>query len=385
MYITTGLGETIELTDSIRWDIKEIQRKEPKSLEITEEETKEKVQKFKNNIIDYLKVNVQEFPKELEQVYRPLIPCNQDMYLSKKYFEILIGIQEVQNQLERKYIYCLKSLKDSIPNNQSYIYNVFLPCKLFLEREYKRQYQKLNKLYDFYDRKSSQLLISSSQMQGEKQYGFSIVKEVLKIEQKYNILRECIESKNNLKHLKITGDKIDYLILDELFNITTNVYGLVDKKRIIIEKFADIHVHKSSFINLNKIKKLLDMLEGISKIINSKYDSIIKNKKFTNKIVYFSNLEQLTIFEICELLKEFCNIINLIKEEFEKISKDKEYLNNEFHLNSDNEEDVYNVLFCENDTIVELYSYGLSDEENLRNYLPWIFGPDTMEQPDYNL
>ncbi len=159
MYITTGLGETIELTDSIRWDIKEIQMKEPKSLDITEEETKEKVQKFQNNIIDYFKVNVQEFPKELEQVYRPLIPCNQDMYLSKKYFEILIGIQEVQNQLERKYIYCLKSLKDSIPNNQSYIYNVFLPCKLFLEREYKRQYQKLNKLYDFYDRKSSQKII----------------------------------------------------------------------------------------------------------------------------------------------------------------------------------------------------------------------------------
>ena len=54
MYIKTASGETIELTDSIRWDIEEIQRKEPKSLDITEEETKETVQKFKNNIIDCL-------------------------------------------------------------------------------------------------------------------------------------------------------------------------------------------------------------------------------------------------------------------------------------------------------------------------------------------
>lgn len=384
MIITTNSGEMIELTDSIRWDIEEIQKRNPEKLDLTEEETKEKVQKFKNNIIDYLKVNVQAFPKDLEQVCRPLISGNQDMYLCKKYFENLIIIQEKRNEIRRKYIHCLDRLKDSIPNNQNYIYNIFLPCKLFLKEEYKRQYQKLNKLYDFYDRKSNQLVISSSQMQGEKQYGFSIVRNVLKIEKKYNILIERIESKNNLKHLKITGDKIDYLILDELVNITTNIYGLVDKKRSIIENFADIHVYKSSFIDLNKIKKLLDMLEGISKIINSKYDSVIKNKKFTKKIVYFSNLEQLIIFEICELLKEFCNIINLIKKEFEKISKDKEYLKNEFHFNSDNEDDVYNVLFCENDTIVELYSYGLSDEENLRNYLPWIFGSDTMEQPYYN-
>lgn len=384
MYITTASGEMIELTDSIKRDIEEIQRRNPKSPDLTEEETKEKVQKFKNNIIDYLKVDVQAFPKELEQAYRPLIQGNQDMYLCKKYFENLIFIQEKKNEIQRKYIYYLNSLTDSIPNNQNYIYNIFLPCKLFLEKEYKDNMKKLNKLYDFYDRKSNQLVISSSKMQGEKQYGFSMVKEVLKIEQKYNLLRECIESKNNLKHLKITGDKIDYLILDELVNITADIHGLVDKKRIIIKSLANIHVYNSSFIDLNKIKKLLDMLQGISEIINLKYDGVIQNKNFYAEEVYFSNIEQLNIFEISELLKEYCNIIDLIKEEFERISKDKEYLKNEFQFDSDNEDDVYNVLFCENDMIVELYSWGLSDEENLINYLSWIFGPDTMEQPYYN-
>lgn len=373
MYITTCSGETIELTDSIRWDIEEIQRKEPKSLDITEKETKEKVQKFKNNIIDYLKVDVQAFPKELEQAYRPLIQRNQDMYLCKKYFENLIIIQEKKNEIQRKYIYCLNSLKDSIPNNQNYIYNIFLPCNLFFEKEYKDNMKKLNKLYDFYDRKSNQLVISSSKMQGKKQYGFSIVKDVLKIEKKYNELRKNVYFHNNPKHLKVTGEKIECLYLDKPFDITTDIHVLLDKKRNLIENFADMHLYKSATVNLVKIKKLLDLLEYVSKMINSKYDSVIKNKKFNKKIVYFSNLEQLTIFEICELLEEFYNIKNLIDDEFLKFIRDEKYLKEEYNICDYDYFYVYDLLINSNEKIEEPYIVGTDEEENIKIYLQEIF------------
>lgn len=373
MYIKTASGETIELTDSIRWDIEEIQRKEPKSLDITEEETKETVQKFKNNIIDYLKIDVQAFQKEFEQAYRPLIQGNQDIYLCKKYFENLIFIQEKENEIQIKYIHCLDSLKDSIPNNQNYIYNIFLPCKLFLEKEYKDNMKKLNELYDFYDRKSNQLVISSSKMQGEKQYGFSIVKDVLKIEKKYNELRKNVYFHNNPKHLKVTREKIESLYLDKPFDITTDIHGLLDKKRNIIENFADMHLYKSATVNLVKIKKLLDMLNGVAEMINSKYDSVIKNKKFNKKIVYFSNLEQLTIFEICELLEEFNNIKNLIDNEFLKFIRDEKYLKEEFSICDYDYFYVYELLINSDEKIKEPYTVGTDEEENIRIYLQKIF------------
>lgn len=380
-----NLDEIKAIKEEYRWEIEKIKIKPNENLRLTEKEIQDIVQKLKEDIDVNIDVDLSVFQKEVK--YTGLFPIHKPISLCEKYFARLMLVKERKDILRYKYIESLGKIRESVPN-QDYIDNIFIPCILFLKEKYESRYKELESLYKLYDEKSKQCVITSFRTEREKQYGFLAITNVPEIEEKYNRLREDVSKNNNHKHLKITGDKLDYLYLDKDVDITTTIHCLECKKEMIIESFCDINVYRSSLVNLYKMKKLLDTLQCIAELINKKYDNIIKKKDFTEKVVYFSNMEHLTIAEICELIEEFVNVTNLIQEELEKILEDKEYLVSEFDISVDNEhnicyeDDVYSE-FRFDSRIQELYHYALNEEETVRKYLPWIFSKDKREQPLY--
>lgn len=368
-----------ELETKYARHIDAIRRKSVENIKLTEKEIEDIVQDLKKCIDFKVNVDLSVFPKEIKD--SGLFQFEKDINLCNKYFIKLMLVQKIRDELNSQYIESLQKIENSTPN-QNYIENIYIPSVLFLEEKYQQQDKEIKTLYNLYDEKSKQWAIQSFKTEREKQYGFLAITNVPEIEEKYNRLREDVSKNNNPKHLKITEDKLDYLYVNKEVDITTTIHGLQDKKELIIKSFCDINVYRSSLVSLYKMKKLLDTLECVVELINKKYDNIIEKKDFNKKVVYFSNMEHLTIAEICELMEEFIDVVNRIKDELENAVEDKEYLASELDIFSENKVKDYEN-FLDESRIKELYYYALDSEDNIRNFLPWIFSKDEREKPFY--
>ena len=365
-------NKTIELNEFIRY-IEKIPIESSENIYLTKDKVKEIVEKLKKYIDISIKIDVSAFQKELKG--NTLFLKYQDINLCEKYIKNLLIIKNIQNDLWFRHIECIERVQNLTPN-QKYIDDLFIPCIMYLEEKYKKQNNELENLYNLYDEKSKQLLIKISETKTEKIHNFSSIQNFTKIENKYNKLRKKLSKNINKKYFKIKGKKINYL-----HSLKDNEYILLDRRSLIIETFAEMHLYRSSVVNLIKIKELLDTLQYIVEIINKKYNKIIKNKNLDKKIIYFSNIECLECAEIYELLDEFRSIIVLIQEEFENIVKDKEYLKKEFNFSDDNKDDIDNKLFYDERSIIcELYSYSLNEYESDLDPLFLIFSEEDLKK-----
>ena len=76
--------------------------------------------------------------------------------------------------------------------------------------------------------------------------------------------------------------------------------------------------------------KLIELSKITLNIISDKYEQLIKEKDFTKDVVYFSNLEYVSVVEICELIDEYLIIKGSIEEELDKKkTEDDKYLTEE--------------------------------------------------------
>lgn len=189
--------------------------------------------------------------------------------------------------------------------------------------------------------------------------GIIALTKVPEITRKYNRLREEVAKHNNPKHIKVTDEKLEMLYSvdeDDIDSVRVHI-ACIDISREIKEMLDEINNFRKN-ISFHNLMELIEILEIISNIISDKFEKIIKDKDFTKDEVYFSNLEHISVAEICELIDEYLITLGNIEEGLDKKKTENDkYLTEELESI---EEDVIRY----------------DDAEYAKMYLLWIFRKD---------
>ena len=412
--ISTEVKEYFKLTQRkiINKKIENIKAKPFENIKLTEGEVKEIVEKVKNLIHDNLKYSY-KIPKERklllentkenkelsrnEQIDKQIFITESKCRL---YCNYLSNKDKEQKNLLQTIFRMLDIISDNTPNAE-YIATIFRPCVTFLKKTSKKQYLKMRKLeesyYQNFKREYDKLCNLKYGAEIVDTYGDLAITNVPKIEEKYIKLKEKI-TKNDLQYLELTEEKIDYLCSDVDDNITDYFKHLHHKPEDMFAIFINYHLYNSESINVCEIYELMNAFRSIVDLIVNKYEKIIKDKEpkiyyikdNNNNLgwkyhkLYFSNIEQIEIKEICELLEEYDQIKLKIKKEIEKLSADMEFLISEFNMMDIPTEGINGYDLNKIDIFQDLFKLVLAKEVVLEDYIRWIFCIDGAEEPKYD-
>ena len=382
------------------------------NIKLTEGEVKEIVEKVKNLIHDNFKYSY-KIPKERKLLLEN-IKENKELSRNEQidkqicitepkcrlYCNYLSNKDEEQKNLLQTIFRMLDIISDNTPNAE-YIATIFRPCVTFLKKTSKKQYLKMRKLeesyYQNFKREYDKLCNLKYSAEIVDSYRDLAITNVPKIEEKYIKLKEKI-TKNDLQYLELTEEKIDYLYSDVDDNITDYFKHLHHKPEDMFAIFIDYHLYNSKSINVCEIYEQMNAFRSIVDLIVNKYEKIIKDKEpkiyyikdNNNNFVwkyhklYFSNIEQIEIKEICELLEEYDQIKLNIKKEIEKLSEDMEFLISEFNMKDIPTEGINGYDLNKIDIFQDLFKLVLAKEVVLEDYIRWIFCIDGAEEPKYD-
>lgn len=393
--------------------IENIKAKPFGNIKLTEGEVKEIVEKVKNLIHDNFKYS-HKIPKERKLL---LENTKENKKLSRNeqidkqicitepkcrlYCNYLSNKDEEQKNLLQTIFRMLDIISDNTPNAE-YIATIFRPCVTFLKKTSKKQYLKMRKLeesyYQNFKREYDKLCNLKYSAEIVDSYRDLAITNVPKIEEKYIKLKEKI-TKNDLQYLELTEEKIDYLYSDVDDNITDYFKHLHHKPEDMFAIFIDYHLYNSKSINVCEIYEQMNAFRSIVDLIVNKYEKIIKDKEpkiyyikdNNNNFVwkyhklYFSNIEQIEIKEICELLEEYDQIKLNIKKEIEKLSEDMEFLISEFNMMDIPTEGINGYDLNKIDIFQDLFKLVLAKEVVLEDYIRWVFCIDGAEESEYDL
>lgn len=392
--------------------IKNIKVKHFGNIKLTEGEVKEKVEKVKNLIHDNFKYSY-KIPKERKLLLEN-IKENKELSRNEQidkqicitepkcrlYCNYLSNKDEEQKNLLQTIFRMLDIISDNTPNAE-YIATIFRPCVTFLKKTSKKQYLKMRKLeesyYQNFKREYDKLCKLKYGAEIVDSYGNLAITNVSKIEEKYIKLKEKI-TKNDLQYLELTEEKIDYLCSNVDDNITDYFKHLHHKPEDMFTIFINYHLYNSKSINVCEIYELMNAFRNIVDLIVNKYEKVIKDrepkiyyiKDNNNNLVwkyhklYFSNIEQIEIKEICELLEEYDQIKLNIKKEIEKLSADMEFLISEFNMMDRPTEGSNGYDLNKIDIFQDLFKLVLAKEVVLEDYIRWVFCIDGAEEPEYD-
>ena len=392
--------------------IKNIKVKPFGNIKLTEGEVKEIVEKVKNLIHDNFKYSY-KIPKERKLLLEN-IKENKELSRNEQidkqicitepkcrlYCNYLSNKDEEQKNLLQTISRMLDIISDNTPNAE-YIATIFRPCVTFLKKTSKKQYLKMRKLeesyYQNFKREYDKLCKLKYGAEIVDSYGNLAITNVSKIEEKYIKLKEKI-TKNDLQYLELTEEKIDYLCSDVDDNITDYFKHLHHKPEDMFDIFIHYHLYNSKSINLCEIYELMNAFRSIVDFIVNKYEKIIKDrepkiyyiKDNNNNLVwkyhklYFSNIEQIEIKEICELFEEYDQIKLNIKKEIEKLSADMEFLISEFNMMDIPTEGSNGYDLNKIDIFQDLFKLVLAKEVVLEDYIRWVFCIGGAEEPKYD-
>lgn len=392
--------------------IENIKAKPFGNIKLTEGEVKEIVEKVKNLIHDNFKYS-HKIPKERKLL---LENTKENKKLSRNeqidkqicitepkcrlYCNYLSNKDEEQKNLLQTIFRMLDIISDNTPNAE-YIATIFRPCVTFLKKTSKKQYLKMRKLeesyYQNFKREYDKLCNLKYSAEIVDSYRDLAITNVPKIEEKYIKLKEKI-TKNDLQYLELTEEKIDYLYSDVDDNITDYFKHLHHKPEDMFAIFIDYHLYNSKSINVCEIYEQMNAFRSIVDLIVNKYEKIIKDKEpkiyyikdNNNNFVwkyhklYFSNIEQIEIKEICELLEEYDQIKLNIKKEIEKLSEDMEFLISEFNMMDIPTEGINGYDLNKIDIFQDLFKLVLAKEVVLEDYIRWVFCIDGAEESEYD-
>lgn len=392
--------------------IENIKAKPFRNIKLTEGEVKEIVEKVKNLIHNNLKYSY-KIPKERKLL---LENTKENKKLSrneqidkqicitepkcKLYCNYLSNKDEEQKNLLQTIFRMLDIISDNTPNAE-YIATIFRPCVTFLKKTSKKQYLKMRKLeesyYQNFKREYDKLCNLKYGAEIVDTYRDLAITNVPKIEEKYIKLKEK-NTKNDLQYLELTEEKVDYLCSDVDDNITDYFKHLHHKPEDMFAIFIEYHLYNSKSINVCEIYEQMNAFRSIVDFIVNKYEKIIKDKEpkiyyikdNNNNFVwkyhklYFSNIEQIEIKEICELLEEYDQIKLNIKKEIEKLSEDMEFLISEFNMMDIPTERINGYDLNKIDIFQDLFKLVLAKEVVLEDYIRWVFCIDGAEEPEYD-
>lgn len=392
--------------------IENIKAKPFGNIKLTEGEVKEIVEKVKNLIHDNFKYSY-KIPKERklllentkenkklsrnEQIDKQI--CITE-HKCKLYCNYLSNKDEEQKNLLQTIFRMLDIISDNTPNAE-YIATIFRPCVTFLKKTSKKQYLKMRKLeesyYQNFKREYDKLCNLKYGVEIVDTYRDLAITNVPKIEEKYIKLKEK-NTKNDLQYLELTEEKVDYLCSDVDDNITDYFKHLHHKPEDMFAIFIEYHLYNSKSINVCEIYEQMNAFRSIVDFIVNKYEKIIKDKEpkiyyikdNNNNFVwkyhklYFSNIEQIEIKEICELLEEYDQIKLNIKKEIEKLSEDMEFLISEFNMMDIPTERINGYDLNKIDIFQDLFKLVLAKEVVLEDYIRWVFCIDGAEEPEYD-
>lgn len=388
--------------------IENIKAKPFGNIKLTEGEVKEIVEKVKNLIHDNFKYSY-KIPKERKLLLENTkenkkLSRNEQICITehkcKLYCNYLSNKDEEQKNLLQTIFRMLDIISDNTPNAE-YIATIFRPCVTFLKKTSKKQYLKMRKLeesyYQNFKREYDKLCNLKYGVEIVDTYRDLAITNVPKIEEKYIKLKEK-NTKNDLQYLELTEEKVDYLCSDVDDNITDYFKHLHHKPEDMFAIFIEYHLYNSKSINVCEIYEQMNAFRSIVDFIVNKYEKIIKDKEpkiyyikdNNNNFVwkyhklYFSNIEQIEIKEICELLEEYDQIKLNIKKEIEKLSEDMEFLISEFNMMDIPTERINGYDLNKIDIFQDLFKLVLAKEVVLEDYIRWVFCIDGAEEPEYD-